>query len=191
MSVADRIAASLSLASPPDLLPGDLHEEVVEPARAAAVLVAITDRPQPGLILTQRLDTMRNHAGQIAFPGGRIDPGETPSQAALREAWEEIELDPTHVRLLGEADHYRTVTNFLVTPVVGMITPDLPLVANPTEVEEWFEVPLDFALDPANQHRREAMFRGQLRHYFEIPWEGRRIWGATAAMLVNLARRLA
>ena len=134
---------------------------------------------------------MRNHAGQVAFPGGRIDPGETAAQAALREAWEEIELDPAHVRVLGEADYYRTVTNFLVTPVVGMVTPDLPLVANPSEVADWFEVPLDFVLDPANQQRKEAMFRGQLRHYFEILWDDRRIWGATAAMLVNLSRRLA
>jgi len=190
MLSADRIAAALALAGPHDVLPGDLLEETAEPARAAAVLVAITDRERPGLILTTRPDTMRNHAGQIAFPGGRIDPGESPSEAALREAWEEINLDPAHVRLLGEADNYRTVTNFLVTPVVAMVTPDLPLVANPDEVVDWFEVPLDFVLDPANQHRKQAMFRGQIRHYFEIPWEGRRIWGATAAMLVNLARRL-
>jgi 8-oxo-dGTP pyrophosphatase MutT (NUDIX family) len=190
MLTADRIAAALALDGPSGLLPGDLHEESAEAARAAAVLVAITDRPRPGLILTQRLDTMRHHAGQVAFPGGRIDPGETAPQAALREAWEEIDLDPAAVRLLGEADIYRTITNFIVTPVVGMVPPDLPLAANPAEVADWFEVPLDFVLDPANQHRKEARFRGQLRHYFEIPWQGRRIWGATAAMLVNLARRL-
>lgn len=190
MLTSDRIAAALALAGPPDLLPGDLVEASLEEARAAAVLVAITDRPRPGLLLTQRLDTMRNHAGQIAFPGGRIDPGESAAQAALREAWEEIDLDPAHVRVLGEADHYRTVTNFIVTPVVAMVTPDLPLNANPTEVADWFEVPLDFVLDPVNQQRKEAMFRGQRRHYFEILWEGRRIWGATAAMLVNLSRRL-
>ena len=190
MLSADRIAAALALAGPHDVLPGDLLEETAEPGRAAAVLVAITDRERPGLILTTRPDTMRNHAGQIAFPGGRIDPGESPSEAALREAWEEINLDPAHVRLLGEADNYRTVTNFLVTPVVAMVTPDLPLMANPDEVVDWFEVPLDFVLDPANQHRKQAMFRGEMRHYFEIPWQGRRIWGATAAMLVNLARRI-
>ena len=190
MLTAERIAAALELAGPDDLLPGDMIEGSAEVARAAAVLVPITDRARPGVILTTRPDTMRNHAGQIAFPGGRIDPGETAREAALREAWEEIDLDPAEVRLLGEADTYRTVTNFIVTPVVGMVTPDLPLKANPAEVVDWFEVPLDFVLDPANQHRKEAMFRGQLRHYFEIPWQGRRIWGATAAMLVNLARRL-
>jgi 8-oxo-dGTP pyrophosphatase MutT (NUDIX family) len=189
MSQVDRLAAALALAGPFDLLAGDLGEDSVAPLREAAVLVAITDRPDPGVILTHRSHGLRDHGGQIAFPGGRIDEGETASAAALREAWEELRLDPAQVRILGEADHYRTITGFGVTPVVAMIPPDLPLVANPGEVDDWFEAPLAFLLDPANQQHRQAVYKGQARSYFEILWQERRIWGATAAMLVNLSRR--
>jgi hypothetical protein len=95
------------------------------------------------------------------------------------------------VTVLGEADPYRTVTGYQVTPVVGLVPPDLALTPNPAEVAGWFEAPLDFVLDPANQQRMSAIFRGRTRHYYQIDWEGRRIWGATAAMLVNLGRRIA
>ena len=156
----------------------------------AAVLVAITDRPDPGLILTVRREHMRKHAGQVAFPGGRIDEGETPIRAALREAHEELSLDPALVQILGEADQYRTVTGYGVTPVVGVVPPDLPLIPNPEEVADWFEAPLDFVLEPANQRRMSAEFQGRTRHYYQIDWKGRQIWGATAAMLVNLTRRI-
>ena len=189
MSPIERIAAALALASPVELLPGDLDEGAVEPLREAAVLVAITDRPDPGLILTHRSRALRDHGGQIAFPGGRIDEGEDARAAALREAWEELALDPAEVRILGEADHYRTITGFGVTPVVALVTPDLPLVPNPAEVDDWFEAPLDFLLDPHNHQHRQAFYNGQLRSYYEIVWGDRRIWGATAAMLVNLSRR--
>ena len=191
MSQLDRLAAALSLMVPLDLLPGDLGDPSSETLREAAVLVAITDRPQPGLILTQRNEDLRDHGGQVAFPGGRIDEGESARAAALREAWEELRLDPARVHILGEADHYRTITGFGVTPVVGIVPPDLPLIANPAEVADWFEVPLDFVLDPRNQLHRQTFYKGQIRSYYEIIWEGRRIWGATAAMLVNLARRAA
>lgn len=191
MSLIDRIARSLAAEPPHDLLPGDILEGQEEEPSPAAVLVALTDRAQPGLILTTRRDDLRTHAGQVAFPGGRIDPGETPVQAALREANEELGLDPHHVTIFGEADAYRTVTGFCVTPVVGLVPPDLELTPNPAEVAGWFEAPLDFVLDPANQRRMSAEFRGRTRHYYQIDWDGRRIWGATAAMLVNLTRRVA
>ena len=189
MSLVERIAAALALASPVGLLAGDDEFGPAEPLREAAVLVAITDRPDPGVILTHRSAALRDHGGQIAFPGGRIDEGEDARAAALREAWEEIALDPACVQVLGEADHYRTITGFGVTPVVAMVPPDLPLVPNPAEVDAWFEAPLGFLLDPVNHQRRQIVFKGQPRSYFEIIWDEHRIWGATAAMLVNLSRR--
>ena len=187
----DRIARSLAADPPHDLLPGDIIEGEEDEHNPAAVLVAITDRAEPGLILTIRRDNLRTHAGQVAFPGGRIDAGESPVQAALREANEELSLDPKQVTLLGEADPYRTVTGYCVTPIVGLVPPDLELKPNPAEVASWFEAPLDFVLDPANQRRMSAEFRGRTRHYYQIDWNDRRIWGATAAMLVNLSRRIA
>ncbi|MEQ7873090.1 CoA pyrophosphatase [Sphingomonas sp. ASV193] len=189
MSLAERLAAALRPA-PDDLIEGDGHLLDEAEPRDAAVLVAVTDRPRPGVILTQRRADLRLHAGQVAFPGGRIDEGETAPQAALREAWEEIALDPAAVALVAAIDRYRTVTGYTVTPVLAAVPPDLPLVANPGEVADWFEVPLDHLLDPANQQRRSAMFRGAERRYVEIMWQDKRIWGATAAMIVNLSRRL-
>lgn len=190
MSIVDRLARSLAADPPHDLLPGDTLDEQDENPSPAAVLVAITDRPEPGLILTTRRQDLRTHAGQVAFPGGRIDPGEMPVQAALREAHEELALDPARVTIFGEADPYRTVTGYRVTPVVALVPPGLALTPNPAEVADWFEAPLDFVLDPANQRRMTAEFRGRMRHYYQIDWDGRRIWGATAAMLVNLTRRV-
>lgn len=189
MSLIERLAAALAQMQTLDMLAGDQGEDSGDSLREAAVLVAITDRPEPGLILTRRTEALRDHGGQVAFPGGRIDEGETPRDAALREAWEEIALDPALVRILGEADHYRTITGFGVTPVVGIVPPDLPLVPNPAEVADWFEAPLAFVLDPRNQRHRQTYYKGEMRSYYEIAWEGRRIWGATAAMLVNLGRR--
>ena len=191
MSLIERIALALANEPPHGLLPGDLAEGLEGEPRHAAVLVAITDRPEPGLILTQRRDDLRTHAGQVALPGGRIDEGEDAVAAALREAQEEVGLNPALVRLLGEADRYATVTGYWVTPVIGVIPPDLELAPNPAEVADWFEAPLDFVLDPANQRQMTAEYRGRLRHYYQIDWQGRHIWGATAAMLVNLSRRIA
>lgn len=158
---------------------------------AAAVLVAITDRPEPGVILTQRPETMRQHPGQVAFPGGRLDPPEDAVAGALREAREEIALDPAHVEIVGIADPYLTVTGYRITPVLGVIPPDLPLAPSEAEVAAVFEVPLGFLLDPSSHEAGELEFLGQRRHFVEMHWEDRRIWGATAAMLVNLSRRLA
>jgi 8-oxo-dGTP pyrophosphatase MutT (NUDIX family) len=190
MRLADRLREALSAqpALPP--LVADLPEERAEASVPAAVLIGITDRDEPGVILTVRREHMRTHAGQIAFPGGRLDPGETESDAALREAWEEIGLDAADVELAGLLDPYRTVTGYVVTPVVGVVRPDLPLRPHEHEVADWFEAPLSFLLDPANQQRKSALFQGRTRHYYEIVWNGRRIWGATAAVIVNLSRRL-
>ena len=157
----------------------------------AAVLVAVVDRAQPTVILTLRPETMRQHPGQISFPGGRIDPGDFgPVAAALREAEEEIGLPPDSVEVIGIADRYRTVTGFDVTPVVGIVPAGLDLVPHPGEVAALFEAPLHYLLDPAHQKVRSAEWRGRTRHYYEIDYQGRRIWGATAAMIVNLSRRL-
>jgi 8-oxo-dGTP pyrophosphatase MutT (NUDIX family) len=170
---------------------GDLAAEAL-PAVPAAVLVPVLSRREPSLLLTERTAHLRNHAGQVAFPGGRIDPiDDGPVAAALREAEEEVGLRPDLVRVLGIADRYLTGTGYAVTPVVGALPPDPPLRLNANEVAGVFEVPLAFALDPANHQLREAEWRGRLRRFYVIEWQGRTIWGATAAMLVNLAARLA
>ncbi len=161
-----------------------------EAAIPAAVLIGITDRDEPGVILTVRRENLRTHAGQVAFPGGRLDLGETEEEAALREAWEEIGIPASEIDVVDTLQPYRTITNYLVTPVIAVVRPDLPLLPHEPEVADWFEAPLAFVLDPANQSRKSVLFHGQTRHYYEILWNGRRIWGATAAVIVNLSRRL-
>ena len=190
MSLVHRLRTAL--AQPPALPPleGDQDEGGVEENVPAAVMIAVTDRPEPGVVLTVRREHMRTHAGQVAFPGGRIDPGENAVQAALREAWEEIGLDPATAAVVDEVDTYRTITGFLVTPVLAVVPPDQQLSPHEHEVADWFEAPLHFVLDPANQQLKSALFQGRERHYYEIVWNDRKIWGATAAMIVNLSRRL-
>ncbi len=195
MSLTERLTAALAkgAGSHMILLTGDQHDGDLTGADTllpAAVLIAVTDRADPGVILTQRTDTMSRHPGQIAFPGGRIDPGEDVVTAALREAEEEIALPRDRVRVIGEADSYRTVTGFQVTPVIGVIPPDLVFTPSEAEVASVFEVPLSFLLDTANHVEATLEWQGHDRHYYEIMWNERRIWGATAAMIVNLARRL-
>jgi 8-oxo-dGTP pyrophosphatase MutT (NUDIX family) len=196
MSLAERLAAAIAQGQQrtPELLTGDLHGLELEdapPHTEAAVLIAVTDRTEPGVLLTQRTDTLRHHAGQVAFPGGRIDPDDHDAvAAALREAAEEIGLARNDVRVIGTVDRYRTVTNYDVTPVIGVVPPDLPLSLAEAEVAAVFEVPLAFLLDPAHQRCESREFQGKQRHYYQIDWNGRRIWGATAAMIVNLSRRL-
>ena len=192
MTLADRLRAALETAHEPILLTGDHHDfDPAEVTSPAAVLVAVTDRADPGVILTQRTETLRRHAGQIAFPGGRIDPEDDgPVAAALREAEEEIALPRSQVQVIGTADRYRTVTGYCVTPVLGVVAADLPFVPAEAEVAEIFEVPLSFLLDAANHKEGRVQFQGKERRYYEIMWGDRRIWGATAAMIVNLSRRL-
>ena len=188
--LAERLRHLLALPAAEPPLVGDLPELRANAKVEAAVLIAVTDRPQPGVILTVRREHLRTHAGQIAFPGGRLDPGETAIAAALREAHEEILLDFNAVDLVGPLEPYRTVTGYIVTPVLGVTAPDLPLQPHEHEVADWFEAPLAFLLDPANHKRQSVLFEGKTRHYYEIIWNERRIWGATAAMIVNLSRRL-
>jgi 8-oxo-dGTP pyrophosphatase MutT (NUDIX family) len=190
MRLVERLSQVLRDPGTYEPLLGDLPELRAKADVEAAVLIAVTDRPAPGVILTVRREDMRTHAGQVAFPGGRVDPDEDAIAAALREAHEEILLDPAAVELVGTLDRYRTVTGYVVTPVLGVVAPDLPLEPHEHEVADWFEAPLDFLLDPANHQRQSALFRGTTRHYYEINWNNRRIWGATAAMIVNLSRRL-
>ena len=195
MTLADRLRSALSRGVEQGmiLLTGDRDDIDLPPGDTllpAAVLIAVTDRAEPGVILTQRTETMRKHAGQIAFPGGRIDPGEDIVTAALREAEEEIALPRDRVTVIGQADTYRTVTGFQVTPVIGVIPPDLVLHPSEAEVANVFEVPLEFLLDSGNHVEASVEWQGHERHYYEIIWNDRRIWGATAAMIVNLRRRL-
>jgi len=196
MSLAERLVRAWEDGNRTDpvLLTGDDRElEGRDEAdlTPAAVLVAVTDRARPGVLLTRRTDTLRHHAGQIAFPGGRLDPGEDAVVAALREAEEEIALPRAQVQVIGAVDRYRTVTGYTVTPVLAIVPADVSLVASEAEVASVFEVPLDFLLDPANQVEAIAEWRGRTRPYYEIRWQDHRIWGATAAMIVNLSRRLA
>jgi len=196
MTLAERLRDALAKggARKTILLEGDprdasLTDDVV--LMPAAVLVAVTDRPEPGVILTQRTAHMRRHPGQIAFPGGRIDPeDESIVAAALREAEEEIGLPRNCVEVIGETDSYRTITGFHVTPVIAVVPPDLELVPHVEEVADLFEVPLAFLMEPGNYIEQAVEWQGRQRRYHEILWGERRIWGATAAMLINLARRL-
>ena len=190
VTLADRIRRELARPASEPPLTGDLPEERALANVPAAVLIAITDRDEPGVIMTLRRENMRTHAGQVAFPGGRLDDGENAVQAALREADEELGLPASEVEVVGPTDEYRTVTGYVVTPVIGVIPPDLPLQPHEHEVADWFEAPLGYLLDPSNQQIQTAVFAGRERRYWQIEWNGRRIWGATAAMLVNLSRRL-
>ncbi|MCP5159509.1 MAG: CoA pyrophosphatase [Gammaproteobacteria bacterium] len=160
---------------------------------SAAVLVPLVERTGGyTVLLTQRTDHLEHHAGQISFPGGRTEENDVdPVETALREAEEEIGLHRRHVvEIAGFLDLYQTVTGFLVTPVVGFVTPPFELALDAFEVAEAFEVPLEFILDPHHHERRSMLYKGQQRQYYVIPYENRFIWGATAAMLVNFARRL-
>ena len=160
--------------------------------RAAAVLIPITDRAEPGVILTQRPTWLRSHAGQVAFPGGKVDDSDENSIfAALREAEEELNIPPARVEVIGVADTYYSGSGYSIAPVIGIIPPDLEIQPNPQEVEDWFEVPLAFLLDPANSIKKETNWNGQQRSYYDMQWGERRIWGVTAGIIANLVRRLA
>ena len=157
--------------------------------KAAAVLVGVLENSGPSVLLTQRHGNLSNHAGQIAFPGGRLDEGETPLQAALREAEEETGLDRRFVEPLGYLDGYLTVTGYFIVPVVARILPGYKLAPQIDEVDDIFDVPLSFLLNPQNRETQSQEWKGMTRYYYVYPYQNRYIWGATAGMLKNLSDR--
>ncbi len=160
------------------------------PTQPAAVLVPIVLHQKPAILLTARAQHLRRHAGQVAFPGGRLEPGESPEDAALRETEEEIGLPRDWPRVLGRMPQHLTGTGYAVTPVLGLLAPGFSLVPDANEVEEAFELPLSVLLDPDAPRREAREWKGKLREYWVWPHERHYIWGATASILVNLARVL-
>lgn len=188
--VAQRLAA-------PDLPPSsdfDLNPGTAPAGRAlrpAAVLVPIVFEPRPRLILTKRSSALRHHPGQIAFPGGKLDAGDDgPAGGAMREAREEIGLDPANVRVLGFLPAHETVTAFSVTPVVAQVIARFEPVPQPGEVEEVFDVPLSHVLDPARYNREFRLWGGRRRYFYTVPYGPYYIWGATARMLRAFCRAM-
>lgn len=182
---------SMALRSPSDY---DLNPDA-RPApaqlRPAAVLIPVITGAPLTVLLTQRTAHLPAHAGQIAFPGGKIEAGESPLAAALREAQEEIGLDPAFVEPLGYVEPYETGTGFIVTPVVAQVAPGFSLIPDPEEVDSIFEVPLAFLIDEANHRIDTRIFRGAERRYYAIPHNDRYIWGVTAGIIRALTKRLA
>jgi 8-oxo-dGTP pyrophosphatase MutT (NUDIX family) len=160
--------------------------------KAAAVLILVIDRPDaPAVLFTQRTAHLTDHAGQISFPGGRVEDADRDAEhAALRETFEETGVDVARIELIGSIPCYTTGTGYLITPVVGWVEPPVAYHPDPKEVEECFEVPLDFLIQPANHRLESAMYKGRMRQYYAIPYGHRYIWGATAGMLVTLTRVL-
>lgn len=171
-----------------DLNDFDFPERELRPAAVLAPLL-LHDGP-PRFILTLRAEHLPSHAGQIAFPGGRANPGESLPEAALRETEEEIGITPEHVDIVGRFDSWETVTGFHVTPFVGIVKPGFTLRPDPSEVADVFETPFDWLMDKANHQLHQREFRGQMRRYYAMPFGERYIWGATAGMLRALHERL-
>ncbi|MEZ5787193.1 MAG: CoA pyrophosphatase [Xanthobacteraceae bacterium] len=201
----DRAASRLTLEVPPALtdpnqpaVRGDLdldpllwEEMDVRPVRPAAVLIPVVDRPEPGVILTQRTAHLPNHAGQVAFPGGSIDASdESPAAAALREAEEEIGLDPQLVEPIGYLDLYLTFSGYRILPLVGRVAPRYAFKLSIQEVDDVFEVPLAFLMDAENHALQSKVWKGLMRRFYAMPYGERYIWGVTAGILRNLYERI-
>jgi len=202
----ERARARLNLDVPPALTDpaakgvrrGDLDLDPVLWERAgvaatklAAVLVPIVERSEPTVLLTQRTADLASHAGQISFPGGRIEPNdESPVAAAMREAKEEVGLAPMLIEPIGYLDLYLTISGFRILPTVARVKPDFSLTINPSEVVDAFEVPLQFLMTPANHQRKSRDWKGITRDYYAMPFGDRYIWGITAGILRNLYDRI-
>jgi 8-oxo-dGTP pyrophosphatase MutT (NUDIX family) len=201
----DRARARLTLEVPPaltdpmaqgargdlDLNPSMWERAGVAATKPAAVLVPVIERAEPTVLLTIRTQDLTSHAGQVAFPGGKIDPQDkSPVAAAVREAGEEIGLPPALIEPLGYLDLYLTFSGFRILPTVARVRPDFMLTLNPSEVTEAFEVPLSFLMTPANHQRRSREWNGIPREYYAIPYGDRYIWGITAGIVRNLYDRV-
>ena len=195
----DSLAGALhNVATPPPQTPWNYHEliDLIEEngtlIRPAAVLIGLIQRDSGlHIILTRRTEALKHHAGQISFPGGRIEESDRdPVAAAVREAQEEIGLLPEHIETKGYLDSFLTITGFHVYPVVAKVSADFVPIADPSEVDEIFEVPLEFALNSANAKPIEIEYRGKSRTIIEFQYKHYRIWGATASILVNFRKRL-
>jgi 8-oxo-dGTP pyrophosphatase MutT (NUDIX family) len=174
-----------------DLNPEMWRRAGVKATKPAAVLVPIVDRREPTVLLTLRTAKLASHAGQVAFPGGKIDAAdESPVAAALREAREETGLAPALIEPIGYLDLYLTFSGFRILPTVARVAPEFTLALNPREVTETFEVPLEFLMTPANHQRKTRDWNGLARDYYAIPFESRYIWGITAGILRNLYERV-
>jgi 8-oxo-dGTP pyrophosphatase MutT (NUDIX family) len=174
-----------------DLDPMAAAIAAVRPIRLAAVLVPVVARDQPMVLLTQRTAHLKDHAGQISFPGGKIDPADvSPMAAALRETEEEIGLAADRIEPIGYLDLYLTTFGFRIVPLVARIAPEFSLTLNRDEVDDTFEVPLAFLMAPENHHRKSRDWNGLTRHFYEMPFGKRYIWGATAGILRNLYERI-
>lgn len=202
LALKDRLSARLRpLAAPGldapvrgdfDLNPAARKPDATRALTPAAVLVPIVARPEgPTVLFTLRTDTLARHAGQVSFPGGRMEPGDgSPVATALRETAEETGLAPEFIEPLGLLDTYETVTAYAVVPVVALVRPGFTLAPDPTEVAEIFEAPLDFLMDPARHVPHSREWQGGTRRYYAMPYGRYTIWGATAGMIVNLQQRL-
>ncbi len=198
--VIERVSGEGASAPPANdrLIKSDFHFEddlAPNPERAlrpAGVLVPIFEREHDlTVLLTRRADHLESHSGQVAFPGGKMHhEDETPLAAALRETREEVGVGERHIDLVGALDPYETGTGFVIHPFVGFVAEGVELTLDPGEVAEAFEVPFSFLMDPANHRLEKTFWRGKMREFYEMPYKGQRIWGATAAMLVNFYTRL-